>query len=141
MRERVQVLAFNLAVMVAVGAIAAGPVAWGQDDDGPMASVKVVVVREASGKPVNNARVVLHPVNRKGKATRGELDLKTDAEGRASIDGIPYGSIELQVLAPGLQTFGADYEVKQAEVEITVKLKRPGGQYSTYENHGEKKPE
>ncbi len=90
---------------------------------------------------MKDAKVVLHPVNRKGKATKGELELKTDGEGRASIDGIPYGSIEVQVLAPGLQTFGADYEVKQAEVEITVRLKRPGGQYSTYEDHDDKKPQ
>jgi 5-hydroxyisourate hydrolase-like protein (transthyretin family) len=106
-----------------------------------MASVKVMVLRATSGKPVKDAKVVLHPVNRKGKATKGELELKTDGEGRASIDGIPYGSIEVQVLAPGLQTFGADYEVKQAEVEITVRLKRPGGQYSTYEDHDDKKPQ
>ena len=111
----------------------------GDPDEGPMASVRVVVVRDANGKPVKDAKVVLHPVNRKGKATKGELDLKTDADGRASIDGIPYGSIEVQVLAPGFQTFGEDYEVKQAELEITVKLKRPGGQYSIYENHEEKK--
>ncbi|MGA9529171.1 MAG: carboxypeptidase-like regulatory domain-containing protein [Terriglobales bacterium] len=117
---------------------------WAQDDEGPMASVHVVVVRDASGKPVKNAQVVLHPVNRKGKATRGELDLKTNDEGRASIDGIPYGSIEVQVLAPGLQTFGQDYDVKQPEVEIAVRLKRPGEQYSTYDNHdakSEQKPQ
>lgn len=110
-----------------------------QDEEGPMASVRVVVVRDASGKPVKNAQVVLHPVNRKGKATRGEIDLKTDENGRAGVDGIPYGAIELQVLAPGFQTFGEDYEVKQAEVEITVRLKRPGEQYSIYENHDDKK--
>jgi len=136
MRKRVELLAVGLAAILALGV--AGR-AWAQEDEGPMALVRVVVLREASGKPVKDAKVVLHPVNRKGKATKGELDLKTDAEGRASIDGIPYGSIEVQVLAPGLQTFGADYEVKQAEVEITVKLKRPGGQYSTYENHDDKK--
>jgi len=138
MRKRVELLAVGLAAILALGV--AGR-AWAQEDEGPMALVRVVVLREASGKPVKDAKVVLHPVNRKGKATKGELDLKTDAEGRASIDGIPYGSIEVQVLAPGLQTFGADYEVKQAEVEITVKLKRPGGQYSTYENHDDKKPQ
>ena len=110
-----------------------------QEDEGPTATVRIVVMRDASGKPVKNAQVVLHPVNRKGKATRGELDLKTDENGRASMEGIPYGSIEVQVLAPGMQTFGQDYEVKQAEVEITVKLKRPGGQYSTYEEHDGKK--
>ena len=112
---------------------------WAQDDDGPTASVKVVVLREATGKPVKNARVVLHPVNRKGKQTKGEMDLKTDDEGRAGVDGIPYGSVEVQVLAPGFRTFGEDYEVKQSSLEITVKLKRPGDQYSVYENHEEKK--
>jgi len=126
------------AVVILCGVVG---MAAAQEDEGPTAVVRVVVLREASGKPVKNAQVVLHPVNRKGKATRGELDLKTDENGRASVDGIPYGSIEVQVLAPGMQTFGQDYEVKQAEVEITVKLKRPGGQYSTYENHDEKKTE
>ncbi|MFZ1919045.1 MAG: carboxypeptidase-like regulatory domain-containing protein [Terriglobales bacterium] len=140
MKIRVKHLVLGMAALAALG-FGALEGARAQDDEGPMASVKVVVLREASGKPVKDAKVVLHPVNRKGKATKGELDLKTDAEGRASIDGIPYGSIEVQVLAPGLQTFGADYEVKQAEVEITVKLKRPGGQYSTYENHDDKKPQ
>ena len=112
---------------------------WAQDDDGPTASVKVVVLREATGKPVKNARVVLHPVNRKGKQTKGEMDMKTDDEGRAGVDGIPYGSVEVQVLAPGFRTFGEDYEVKQSSLEITVKLKRPGDQYSVYENHEGKK--
>ncbi len=140
MRNRVKLLKFGVAAMIVLGLGVAGRV-WAQDDEGPMALVRVVVLRDASGKPVKDARVILHPVNRKGKATKGELDLKTDAEGRAAIEGIPYGRIEVQVLAPGLQTFGADYEVKQAEVEITVKLKRPGGQYSTYENHDDKKPQ
>jgi len=107
-----------------------------QDDEGPAASLRVVVVRDSDGKPIKYAQVILHPVNRKGKVT-GELDLKTDADGRASVD-IPYGSVELQVLAKGFQTFGQDYEIKQAEIEITVKLKRPAGQYSIYEDHGDK---
>lgn len=126
------------ACVVLILALAAAMQARAQDDEGPTASVKVVVVRDASGKPVKSAQVVLHPVNKKGKATAGELDLKTNEEGRASIDGIPYGSIEVQVLAPGSQTFGQDYEVKQPEVEIAVRLKRPGEQYSTYENHDAK---
>jgi hypothetical protein len=44
----------------------------------------------------------------------------------------------VQVLAPHFQTFGEDYEINKAEMEITVKLKHPGGQYSIYEN---KKPD
>jgi hypothetical protein len=83
--------------------------------------------------------VVLHPVKRKGKQEKGEMELKTDADGRTSIDGIPYGSLRVQVLAPHFQTFGEDYEINKPEWEITVKLKRPGGQYSIYDNHEEKK--
>ena len=122
--------------LVVLGATA---FAWAQDDDGPTSSVRVVVVRDTDGKPVKYAQVVLHPVNRKGKS-KGEMDLKTDVDGRASLDGVPYGSVEVQVLAKGFQTFGADFEVKQPELNITVKLKHPAGQYSTYENHDDTNP-
>jgi hypothetical protein len=116
--------------------------AWAQDDEGPTSSLRFVVVRDSDGKPVRNAEVVLHPVKRKGKQAKGEMELKTDAEGRTSIDGVPYGPLRVQVLAPHFQTFGEDYEINKAEMEITVKLKHPGGQYSAYENHGdEKKPQ
>lgn len=123
-----------IVIAVVMLGIGIAGLAWAQDDEGPTASLRVVVVRDTDGKPVRNAQVVLHPVNRKGKATKGEMDLKTDADGRASAD-IPYGTVQVQVLARGFQTFGEDYEVKQAELEITVKLKHPVGQYSTYEKH------
>ncbi|MBZ5666501.1 MAG: carboxypeptidase-like regulatory domain-containing protein [Acidobacteriia bacterium] len=110
-----------------------------QDDDGPMSDLKFVVVRDYNGKPVRNAAVVLHPVNRKGKQSRGGLELKTDGDGRTNIDGIPYGPLRVQVLAPGFQTFGEDYTIDKPELEITVKLKRPGGQYSVYESHADPK--
>jgi hypothetical protein len=99
------------------------------------------VVRDSDGKPVRNAEVVLHPVKHKGKQAKGEMELKTDAEGRTNVDGIPYGPLRVQVLAPHFQTFGEDYEINKAEMEITVKLKHPGGQYSIYENHDDKKPD
>jgi hypothetical protein len=113
--------------------------AWAQDDEGPTSALQFVVVRDSDGKPVRNAEVVLHPVKRKGKQAKGEVELKTDAEGRTNVDGIPYGPLRVQVLAPHFQTFGEDYEINKAEMEITVKLKRPGGQYSVYENHGDEK--
>ena len=130
-----------MAVMIVLGLGMIGS-ARAQDDEGPMSALRFVVVRDSDGKPVRNAEVVLHPVKRKGKQAKGEMELKTDAEGRTNIDGIPYGPLRVQVLAPHFQTFGEDYEINKAEMEITVKLKRPGGQYSVYENHGEeKKPE
>ena len=113
-----------------------------QDDEGPTSALRFVVVRDSDGKPVRTAEVVLHSVKRKGKQAKGEIELKTDAEGRTNVDGIPYGPLRVQVLAPHFQTFGDDYEINKTEMEITVKIKHPGGQYSVYENHGdEKKPQ
>src|SRR5271169_3439141 len=76
-----------------------------QDDDGPASSLKFVVVRDSDGKPDRNAEVVLHPVKRKGKQAQGEIELKTDADGKTSVDGIPYGPLRVQVLMPHFQTF------------------------------------
>ena len=101
-----------------------------------------LVLKDSNGKPVRNASVVLHPVNSHGKQERGGLQLKTDADGKTSFDGAPYGKLRIQVLAPGFQTFGADYEVNQPSMEITIKLKRPQEQYSIYQNEqNEKKPQ
>jgi hypothetical protein len=125
-----------LVIVLGVGMIG---LAGAQDDGGPMSDLRFVVVRDSNGKPVRSAAVVLHPVNRKGKQARGGLELKTDGEGRTNIDGIPYGPLRVQVLAQGFQTFGEDCKIDKAEMEIVVKLKRPGGQYSIYENHGEAK--
>ena len=135
MKRNVLVL-ITLEIVLAIAGLARA-----QDNEGPTSSLRFVVVRDTDGKPVRNAEVVLHPVKRKGKQAKGEMELKTDAEGRTNIDGIPYGSLRIQVLAPHFQTFGEDYEINKAEMEITVKLKHPGGQYSIYENHDDKKPD
>ncbi len=132
-------LAMAVAIVLGIGMVG---LARAQDDEGPTSNLRFVVVRDSDGKPVKNAEVVLHPVKRKGKQAQGEMDLKTDAEGRTNVDGIPYGPLRVQVLAPHFQTFGEDYEIDKAEMEIAVKLKRPGGQYSVYENRGDdKKPQ
>ena len=127
---------FLIAPIVAVATVLVGVsfAAWAQDNEGPASSVRFVVVRDTDGKPIKYAQVVVHSLNRKGKASREEMELKTDADGQASVDGIPYGSVEVQVLAKGFQTFGEDYEVNKPQTEITVKLKRPAGQYSIYDD-------
>jgi hypothetical protein len=126
----------GLAVLLGIGLVGS---TWAQDTEGPMSDLRFVVVKDYNGKPVRNAAVILHPVSRRGKQARGGLELKTDNEGRTNIDGIPYGPLRVQVLAPGFQTFGEDYEIDKPAFEITVKLKRPGGQYSVYGNNGDTK--
>lgn len=112
---------------------------WAADDLGPAATINFVVIKDFNGKPVRNAAVVLHSVSDKGKQEKGGLELKTDDQGKASYDGVPYGKLRVQVLAHGLQTYGEDYDVNQPTMEITIKLKRPEGQYSIYDEHPEEK--
>jgi hypothetical protein len=120
------------AVIVMGMGVSTDRLAWAQQDEGPMSNMHFVVMGERNGKPIKNAAVVLHPVTRKGKQAMGGLELKTNEDGKTGIDGIPYGPLRVQVIAPGFQTFGEDYQVNQAEMEITIKLKPPARQYSTY---------
>jgi hypothetical protein len=101
--------------------------------------LKFLVIRDYNGKPVRNASVILHPVE-EGKQDKGGYQLKTDLEGRTSFEGVPYGTLRIQVLAQGFQTYGDDYDVNQPTMEITIKLKRPGGQYSVYDDKNQQPP-
>jgi hypothetical protein len=105
----------------------------------PTAVMNFLIIKEDNGKPVRNAAVIMHPVNAHGRQSRGGLELKTDTEGKTSFDGIPYGKLRVQVLASGFQTFGEDYDVDRAKMDLTIKLKRPQSQYSIYEDHPEEK--
>ena len=104
---------------------------------GQASSLKFVVLKDDNGKPVRNAAVILHPVAEHGKQSRGGFELKTNAEGKTESDGIPYGMLRVQVIAHGFQTFGQDYTINQPQHELVIRLKRPQGQYSIYENHAD----
>ncbi len=118
------------AVMVVLG------VAAGQN----YADLNFVVVRDYNGKPIRNASVVLHTVDKDGNQSKGGLQLKTNAEGKTNYNSIPYGKLRVQVIASGFQTFGQDYEINQATQEIVIKLKRPQEQYSIYTDKPKEEP-
>jgi len=107
---------------------------------GQSSAINFVVIKDDNGKPVRNAAVILHPVGRSGKQAKGGFELKTDAEGKTESDGIPYGLLRVQVIAPGFQTFGNDYTVNQPEQNITIRLKRPQDQYTIYDKPGSSQP-
>jgi hypothetical protein len=100
----------------------------------PTSKITVTVTKAANGKPVENAAVVFHPI--KNGKDEGGLELKTNEEGKATLDVIPVGdTLRLQVIATGYQTFGNDYPVTTDSKEIAVKLRHPSRQYSIYEQH------
>lgn len=142
MREKTRKLSLVMAVTLFFF-LGIASVTQAQDDEGPTANVRFVVLRDSDGKPVRNADVVLHPMKRKGKQDKGEMELKTDAEGKAGVDGIPFGPLRVQVLMPRFQTFGEDYEINKPEMEISIKLKHPASQYSIYDDKKseDKKPQ
>jgi hypothetical protein len=98
-------------------------------------NLKFVVVKAYNGKPIRNAAVVLHPVDKDGRQAKGGFELKTDHDGEARFSGAPYGKLRVQVLARGFQTFGQDYDINQPEHHFTIKLNRPQQQYSIYDDH------
>jgi hypothetical protein len=98
----------------------------------PTARVSVAVIKDTNGKPIENAAVVFHLSGEEGK---GNMEMKTNEEGKAVIDVVPIGdTMRLQIIANGFQTFGQDYKIDTDSKDITVRLKRPQQQYSTYEH-------
>jgi hypothetical protein len=103
-------------------------------DDEQTAWLTFVVLKEDNGKPVRNAAVIMHPVSTRGKQEHGGMELKTNADGKADFDGVPYGKLRIQVLASGFQTYGEDFDIDKTKMEFTIKLKRPQGQFSVYDD-------
>lgn len=136
---RIRITTWTIAGLLSAFALLGPAAAQRNPDDEPTASLKFLVVKDDNGKPIRSAAVIMHPVSPHGKQSRGGLELKTDAEGRTSFDGVPYGTLRVQVLASGYQTFGEDYEIDKAKMDFTIKLKRPQGQYSIYQDHPEEK--
>jgi 5-hydroxyisourate hydrolase-like protein (transthyretin family) len=99
----------------------------------PSSTIEVTVLKADSGKPIENAAVIFHPVE--GDKDKGSMELKTNEDGKAKIDVIPVGdTVRLQVIANGYQTYGQDYKIDKAEMSMEVRMNRPGHQYSIYKN-------
>ncbi len=96
------------------------------------ATLQFLIIKDENGKPVRNAEIVLHGVDKHGKQKSDGLELKTHEDGRAEIGGIPFGKIRVQVIAHGLRTFGEDYDISQPNHEITIKMQKPQDQYTVY---------
>src|ERR1700722_5540683 len=55
----------------------------------PTSHIEVIVLRKANGKPIMNAAVVFN--SKKNGKGEGNLAVKTDPDGKATIDVIPTG--------------------------------------------------
>jgi hypothetical protein len=96
--------------------------------------IEVTVLKKFNGKPISNAAVVFSSTL-DGK-DEGSLEVKTDPEGKATIDVIPTGStVRVQVIATGFATFADEYIVSESTRQIAVSMIRPQEQLSSYQNN------
>jgi hypothetical protein len=96
--------------------------------------IEIKVTRKSNGKPIANAAVVFNPT--KDGKDEGNLEVKTDPDGKAAIDVIPTGSlVRIQIIADGFATFADDYLVTEPNRQIDVVLLRPQEQISAYEDN------
>ncbi len=103
------------------------------------ADITITVIKEETGKPIRNAIVVLHPLDSKGKE-QGNINLKTDNEGKTAFNNLPYGKLRLQVIAHGRKTFGEDFDINQPSQAFNIKMKPPVDQYTIYGDTPQQKP-
>jgi|SRR5215469_916926 len=97
----------------------------------PVSRVEVTILNDVNGKPLENASVIFHTLK-----DPGNMELKTNEDGKAIIDVLPIGEqIRLQVIAKGFQTYGGDYALDKDELALEIRMKRPGEQYSIYKTH------
>ena len=96
--------------------------------------IEILVVKGFNGKPIPNAAVVFHPVL--DGRDEGNLEVKTDPDGKAMIDVIPIGSsVTLQVIASGYATHAEEFLLNASSKSIVVKMLRPQAQISVYQDN------
>jgi hypothetical protein len=104
----------------------------------PDLTTLTVAVKSPYDNPVDNASVIVKFVKGRSKAKLGtkirkEWETRTNQEGLAKIPPIPQGSILVQVIAKGYQTFGQTFDIDEEAKTIEVKLNPPQAQYSSHQ--------
>ena len=104
---------------------------------GPPMTTLTIAVKSDTGKPVEQANVVVkfikgHSVVKLGKSIRKEWEMHTNQEGIVKIPPIPQGTILIQVIAKNYQTFGDNFDIDEEQKTVEIQLKPPQPQYSAH---------
>jgi hypothetical protein len=141
-RRRLPATSVRTAMYAAVVVPALAAVSMiGQDQHGrkykpipEMSHISVTVLKGFNSKPIMNAAVIFHAT--KGGLNDGNMEVKTDEEGRAVIDVIEVGSkVNVQVIANGFATSAQEIDIDGASKELLVKMERPQAQISKYQDN------
>jgi hypothetical protein len=135
-RSRMLGWAAGLAMVAGMVAVAGAQ----QEDHGrkykplpELSHIVVTVVKGYDGKPMPHAAVVFH-ATMNGRDD-GNLEVKTDPQGKATIDVIEVGSdVSVQVIANGFATYAQDIHLVGPEKTLEVRMIRPREQVSEYQD-------
>ena len=101
------------------------------------AHIVVTVLKKFNGKPMDSVAVIFH-ATKDGKDT-GNMEVKTNSQGEATMDFIEAGShVVVQVFASGYATDAEEFDVTDADKLLTVQMKRPQAQVSSFEDNAGK---
>ena len=97
-----------------------------------------VLVTNLDGKPVDRASVVIRFVQGRSVAKLGKKmitswETRTNQEGLAKVPEMPQGTVLVQVIAKGYQTFGKQFDVNEDDKTIEIKLNPPQPQHSAHQ--------
>lgn len=97
-----------------------------------------VVVKNLDGKPVDRASVIIRFVKGRsvvklGKKVTTSWETRTNQDGLAKVPEMPQGTVLVQVIAKGYQTFGQQYDVDEDDKTIEIKLNPPQPQHSVHQ--------
>jgi hypothetical protein len=92
------------------------------------------VLNAADKQPVPDAHVVVRFTEPRmlRRDKRVSWEAKTNRKGIIVFPDVPTGTIKVQVIAKGFQTYGDEHALEKPQEEVTVLLEAPKGQVSAY---------
>lgn len=97
-----------------------------------------ILVKNLDNKPVDRASVIVRFVQGRsalklGKKVIKSWETRTNQEGIAKIPEMPQGTVLVQVIAKGYQTFGKQFDVNEDDATLEIKLNPPQPQHSVHQ--------
>ena len=92
------------------------------------------VLNETNQEPVADAHVVVRFTEERilRRDKRVSWEAKTNRKGVLVLSDIPTGTVKVQIIAKGFQTYGDQHELAKPQEELTILLQPPKGQLSAY---------
>ena len=97
-----------------------------------------ITVTNLNGKPVDRASVIVRfvkgrSISKLGKKQITSWETRTNQDGFTKVPEMPQGTVLIQVIAKGYQTYGQQFEIVDDDRSIQIKLNPPQPQHSSHQ--------